>query len=599
MNRLLPTLAFLPVAPLSATLAPAAMAQAVVASEMREVSIPASPTSREDSIRLHRSARSRQAAFERLRRHNLPWAWGGGRGECDERIGRFCLTYSEEDAPEWVPPEEPTVVANARWRLLDQLTDAATAIPGDGWVVAQLVRYLAEVGRFDAARTAADLCRGERWWCEAVRGFAAHQAGDSGAADAAFARMLRAMPEEKREEWTDLSQILDRRPLRVYRRLNDEEKQEFETRFWILADPLLQTPGNELRSEHFSRNLLVELQDDSETTENLSWSKDLREILLRFGAPSGWERIRRPFQLHSAELSLLTHYPDADIDLVPPPELLVGEFDPLAGVWNDEDRRARASYPLPQGRERLRWIDPLEYQVAVFRDRDSARVVVAYSLPEDSFPGGATVDAVLSARLSVHGEPLVTRDPSAGREAVLTLSTPQRPALVSIETLSRERRRAARARFGLGIPPLLPGLLSASDLLILSAEADSVPESREEAIRRARGSLRVRAGERIGIYWEIYSPAVEWPERLEISLRLLDADAGWLRRLAERAGVVDRIEPIRIVWGESGYVGETLPRSLVLRIPEEVKPGQYDLEVSVLAPGREPVVVRRTLEVVG
>src|SRR5690606_27936007 len=157
------------------------------------------------------------------------------------------------------------------------------------------------------------------------------------------------------------------------------------------------------------------------------------------------------------------------------------------------------------------------------------------SLPEDSFPGGATVDAVLSARLSVPGEPLVTRDPSAGREAVLTLSTPQRPALVSIETLSRERRRAARARFGLGIPPLLPGLLSASALLVWNAEAAWVPAPREGAIRPAGAALRGRAGWRIAISWEIYSPAGEWPQRLEISLRRLDADAGWLRRRGGRA----------------------------------------------------------------
>src|SRR5690606_22454135 len=112
-----------------------------------------------------------------------------------------------------------------------------------------------------------------------------------------------------------------------------------------------------------SRNLLVELQDRAESTENISWGDDLREILIRFGPPSGWERIRRsPTQLHLQELSLVSHYPDADIDLMPPPELLDEEFDPTAGVWDAENRRARASYPLPRAGERLRWFTPFDHQ---------------------------------------------------------------------------------------------------------------------------------------------------------------------------------------------------------------------------------------------
>lgn len=591
MNRLLPALALLPLAPIGSI--------AVQSSVAQEVAAVVSTVGREDSIRLHRSARARQAAFERARRHSLPWAWGGGGGECDEHIGRFCLTYSPEDAPEWQPPEEPEEIARARWRLLDVLSDAAVAIPGDAWVSGQLVRYLVEEERFDAAGAAAELCRAEPWWCDALRGFAAHHAGETAAADSAFTRMLESMPEEKRSEWTDLSVLLDARALRTYRRMDPAEKTAFEQRFWNLADPLLQTAGNDLRSAHFSRNLLVELQDRSETTENLSWGDDLREILLRFGPPSGWERIRRPFQLHSAEVSLLTHYPDADIDLVPPPELLVGDFHPAAATWNDENRRARTSYPIPRGGERLRWFTPLEHQAAVFHGQDSALLVVAYALPEDSLPEGAVIDATLTSRAAPDAEALITTRTDAGSEGVLTLAAPEQEVLVSIEVLAKEERRAARARFGLELAPLPPGVLAASDLLILRADADSLTESREKAVPLARGSLRVRAGERIGVYWEIYSPGVPWPERLEMSLRLLDADAGWLRRLAERTGLVDRIQPIRLVWAEAAGAGETLSRSLVLWIPEEVEPGSYTLELSVVAPGREPVVSRRTLEVVG
>jgi hypothetical protein len=587
VTRHLPAVALLTLALYSHARAPHACAQELAA---------AVQVSREDSIRVHRTARSRQAAFERTRRNHLPWGFGGGGSDCDERIGRFCLTYSDGDAEEWVPPAEDADVVEARERLLETLSAAAATLPGDRWIAGHLVRYLAEAERFPEARSAAEVCRAEEWWCEALRGYAAHQEGAVGAADSAFSRMLTRMPEETRREWTDLNTILETPVRRYYRRLAGEERADFEERFWALADPLLQTAGNDLRSEHFSRNLLVELQDRSESTENIPWGSDLREIMLRFGAPSGWERVRpSPGQLHG-ELSMITHYPESDIDLLPPPELLVEDFDPTAGIWDEEDRRARATYPLPRGSERLRWFDPFEHQAAVFQGLDSALLVVAYELSADSLAPDARIDAALSVLRAADESPSVERLNRAGPRAVLSLRTRAGPALVSAEALAAEERHAGRARFGLDIPRLVPGVLAASDLLVLELE-DSLPETRAAALRLARGSLRVTRGERVGVYWEIYAPAMPWPESLQISLRLVDADAGWLRRLAERAGVVDQVQPIRLLWDESAGGEQTMPRSLSLLIPEEIDPGRYTLELTITARGREPLVERRTLQV--
>src|SRR5690606_21216331 len=170
------------------------------------------------------------------------------------------LTYSDDDAEEWEPPDEAEVIVRSRERLLGELASAAAEIPGDRWVTGQRVRYLVEAQRYEEARAAAEACAAAAWWCDALRGYAAHYGGDAGAADSAFSSMRGAMPEETRAEWTDLSVILDGRPLRRYRRLEDDARGEFEQRFWSLADPLLQTGGNDLRSEHFSRNLPVALR---------------------------------------------------------------------------------------------------------------------------------------------------------------------------------------------------------------------------------------------------------------------------------------------------------------------------------------------------
>jgi hypothetical protein len=62
-------------------------------------------------------------------------------------------------------------------------------------------------------------------------------------------------------------------------------------------------------------------------------------------------------------------------------------------------------------------------------------------------------------------------------------------------------------------------------------------------------------------------------------------------------GVVRQLQPIRLVWGEEAGAAETVRRSLAIQIPEDLSPGEYTLELTVAAPGREPLVSRRTLQV--
>ena len=96
----------------------------------------------------------------------------------------------------------------------------------------------------------------------------------------------------------------------------------------------------------------------------------------------------------------------------------------------------------------------------------------------------------------------------------------------------------------------------------------------------------------------MYSPVAPWPPALDLSLRLVAANTGWLRRLAERAGVLNEVQPIRITWGESMEGEGAISRSLTLRIPEDTPAGEYTLELSLLAPGREPLIVQRAIQVV-
>src|SRR5204862_3417383 len=97
-----------------------------------------------DSQHILRSARSAQAEFESLRRHNLPREPGHGGADCDERVGRFCYWYDDdgETRPPPPPPPEAAAITRARDRLLTTLDSAALALPGDAWIAGQRVRYL-------------------------------------------------------------------------------------------------------------------------------------------------------------------------------------------------------------------------------------------------------------------------------------------------------------------------------------------------------------------------------------------------------------------------------------------------------------------------
>jgi hypothetical protein len=552
------------------------------------------PITPEDSARLVNAARRDQASFERIRRDNLPETWGGGSTRCDERIGRFCITHGD-GMDDWVaPPEADEIVAN-RSRLIDGLGQIARLLPTDDWIAGQHVRYLVEARRLDEALSATERCAGTGWWCAALRGYVLHNMSRPADADSSFDRALAAMEEEARREWTDLSLILDNRSLRSYRRLEDEERDAFEQRFWYLADPLFTRPGNELRSEHLSRHVMDQFQYRAQSPDGISWGYDLREILIRYGWPSGWERTRT-FGVTTGPPPLVSHYSSAPHYLLPPAEALLEESG-TEGTWEGDVPHSRTGYNIPLQDTVAKWFSPLSHQVAVFRRGERAVVVAAYELPADSLPDGTTVTSSLAiiptvSRLAAPAVALL--DAGDGSDALM-LEVDAEPSLMSLEVVVPTERRLARARYGIHLAPVQPGLVSLSDLLLIRG-AEALPDSLEAAIGSVRGSTKVRPGEGIGIYWEIYGLDAERTPEVSVSLRLLQSRTGWLRSLAERAGILREVMPVRLRWQEPVSEGPFMARSLDIQIPD-VDSGTYTLELSVEAVGREPLSVRREIEV--
>ncbi|HEU4457214.1 MAG TPA: hypothetical protein VFR81_29360 [Longimicrobium sp.] len=555
-------------------------APALEAQRAAPVSLVAQPArARADSARVLRGARQAQAAFERLRFRHLPWSssGGGGGGRCDEHIGRFCIWHEDEETPPWKAPPEPGPVKTGRDRLLAGLAEAADASPGDAWVAGQRVRYLVEAGRPAEAVAAARACRSEPWWCRALEGYAHHAAGAHVDAEAAFAAAVEAMPAEERREWTDLSPLLEDGDARALRRLPAGARDSLERRLWWLADPFWSLPGNDRKTEHFARLVADRFQDRARVTEGLAWASDLREILLRYGQPTGWERIRTPYITQSAA-SVITHYAPESYEFLP---RLRDVREPALlgpGEWKLEDHRARTSY-APHAAVS---VDELPHQLAVFRRGGLAEVVAAFALEHDSLPAAPEVEAALVLARDERAEPVTVTARMPGRRAVLRAAAAPETVMASLEVRERATRRAGRARFGADLR-LEPGeRITLSDVLLL-ADPDARPATLDEAAPLARASTRLAPGERVALFWEVYGvePGMD---SVTVSVAVARKTVGGIRRAAERLGLARAATPVRMRWNEEIAAGDVLARSLAIAIPN-LPAGDYVLEVAVRARG--------------
>jgi hypothetical protein len=547
---------------------------------------------RADSIRALRLARGAQAEFERMRARHLPWTnqRSSGAGRCDEVIGRFCLWYDEPET-EWTPPPEPEGLVRARTRALERLAEAARRAPGDEWIAGQRVRYLVEAGKKQDARDAARACRASGWWCSALQGYAAHAADAYASADSAFGAALAAMPQRDRREWLDLEPILEADDTRALRRMDPAARDAATRRLWWLADPLWMEAGNDRKTEHFARLVHDRLQDRARTTEGLAWGDDLREIVLRFGLPIGYEKIRPEMWQSTTHGGMVVHYASHGREFLP----RLDEKQPFGATPPDGERltsnRARSSY-APRGISRL---DTLAHQVAVFRRGDSAVVIAGLALAKDSLPPSPRTEAGLVLAESDSAPVWMSTAQVAGSTAVLRVTAPPRTAMFSLEARELASRRAGRARYSLPLDRPRAGGMALSDVLLL-ADPMAHPATLDEAAPLVRPGTRFKAGDRVGLFWEVYRDAPT-ADTLRVSLALARRAPGGVRRIAERIGLAPTAAPVRMRWTEESGGAALLPRSTTVALPQRLPPGEYLLEVTVHPAAGPPVTSTRALTI--
>jgi len=553
----------------------------------RALTSPPADEVRADSVRTVREMRAAQARFERFRLSNMPWVndrWGG---DCDERIGRFCLWHGGRGDDEWDPPEDPEPVVRERDTLIRTLIDAWAQHPGDAWLNGQLVHYLLDADRASTAAEVARGCAAEPWWCAALLGYAEHAAADYAAAEQAFDEALAALPEEEAERWRDLTTLLDPADRRSYRRLEGDEREAFERTFWWLADPFHSMAGNDRRTEHLSRLVQARIHGESRATDGTAWGRDVEELLLRYGHPVAWERVRPRTPTLSHGTSVVSRYPPRRRELLPAAGFVSEPLTLNGDAWQLDERVIRTGYDPPWARH----FDHLDYEPYAFRRGDSLLVVTSFEVPADTAGVQAGWRVSVTAATGPDDEPvLATRELSEGWHAV-ALTLPAAEGVFSVEALREDSVRAGRARFGARSPPLTPTGAGVSDLLLLEPD-DPLPEVLEEAVERLLPPGPLHAGTDVAVFWEIHG--VEG-RRIPIRTRIgiVPEETGWLRRMGEAIGVLPRRYPLRIQWEEETS-GERGPfaRSVRVRIPD-LPAGRYRIELVARMPEGDPIEVSR------
>jgi hypothetical protein len=218
--------------------------------------------------------------------------------------------------------------------------------------------------------------------------------------------------------------------------------------------------------------------------------------------------------------------------------------------------------------------------------------LVAAPAPADSTGNRGPASAGLVFMHDWNGDRVMRSSRGQG-SIVLDLVAPHHAGVVSIEAMGEEPKLAGRARYGVSRPPLQPGEPGLSDLLI-HAGGEPDDESLDAILSETHAKLRFRVGEAIGLFWEIYGLSAA-TETVQVSIQLLDRNAGLLRRLATRAGLVREQQALTVRWREHA-ASRFISRSLSLEIPE-VGAGRYEIELTVTVPGREPLRATRVIYV--
>jgi hypothetical protein len=534
-----------------------------------------------DSAQAAERARDAQAGFERTRRSNLPWEGGGGY-QCEVRLGRFCWWYDEYTPP--LPPETETITSR-RAELLAALDSLGERHPGDDWLVGMRVHYRIDARQTEAADSAARACRATRWWCDALRGYSAHVRGDARLADSLFGAALTAMDDSTRCRWTDIHTLLPNDTRERYEELSCAERLPIERRYWLLGRPRLTAPANEWRSEFFTRRVQSWIAARSRTPHNMSWGSDAEELLLRYGWPVMWGRVRPAVSGSAlAEQSIIGHDPSPSFSFAPREELLDTLAEGGDAGWDLRSRLGESRY-APRN---VRRVAPVSTQLARFRRGDRILLAAAYAASDDSLAATTTrLAATIDDTATVVGEP------DSVRRGTATLLLPRPPRLAGVEIADTTTGTFARSRV-LYRPDSSAARLSLSDLLLYRAGAEPAA-ALDSALALAIPGDTVGRDRPVGVFWETYG-LTDAGETVDVAVTVERIDRSWFRAARQAVHLADEDTPLRLRWTDARPADSGVAPHAVSLDLANLPGGRYRLTLSLTPQGAPPATASRELQ---
>jgi hypothetical protein len=189
--------------------------------------------------------------------------------------------------------------------------------------------------------------------------------------------------------------------------------------------------------------------------------------------------------------------------------------------------------------------------------------------------------------------------PNAPPVGVILAKAPWGPLLMSAEVSAPEHHAVARARYGVRPPFAVGTRVTLSDLLFYKPYG-TFPATAEDAAPHAVPTERLRADEKLGVFWESYGTDPNG-EKMSISLTVVKEveEAGFLRRKAEALKIITQATPVSVsVEDMSARGASTSPRAIELDV-STLKKGAYIVQLEITVAGQFTVRADHRIEIIG
>ncbi|MEP6764707.1 MAG: hypothetical protein ABJB66_10370 [Gemmatimonadaceae bacterium] len=462
-----------------------------------------------------------------------------------------------------ISPLRRVALRALRAELISELDLAALASPRDGFITGQQIRFTLDQSGIDSLRifaraiSLANRCRGDRWWCLALQGYAQFRTGHLLQADSAFVLTMQQVPDSLKCGWNDVSVLFDGANVRAtdtihaekkYKALSCSAREAVNERFWWMSSPMWSSEGNERRVEHFARKVALILHSSLTRDETINWRPQdggdaASQMILRYGWPT-YMYMTSPKEDNDNKLGFQLRFrrgpegPYTTFEYSFGRPHVVPNWNaiehPLAAVRTDWTLGSDRAWPgvddvykIPRWwpTEHMRRTRPIfemaDPQMAWLRREDRILLGTATDLKSVSIPIQSgfqlTTNDSLSTALVASTAPTDFRVKRSdvrvknGRLAMRTAIT-DAPALLSLEaTVNNAAPFDLRTRFAVTPPRLLSAnsnsSKSISDPILLDEQSvvgSELTMNPDSAMALMAATSIIRRGGKISLYWETY-----------------------------------------------------------------------------------------------